>query len=128
MNWKEIKFYVECNVFIVDDELMSCMLFEFILELVFICVIVELGEEVIFYCEVNFFDLVLFDMNMLDISGLDVCIVLKVLFEMNYIFVIFVIFIMDIESENVCWEVGVLDFVMKLVNVFMLMYCIKIYL
>lgn len=107
---------------------MSCMLFEFILELVFICVIVELGEEVIFYCKVNLLDLVLLDMNMLDIDGLDVCIVLKVLFEMNYIFVIFVMFIMDIESENVCWEVGVLDFVMKLVNVFMLMYCIKIYL
>ena len=116
MNRKEIKPYTECNVLIVDDEPMSRMLLESILELVFTCATAESGEEAISYCEANLPDLVLLDMNMPDISGLDVCSALKASPETNHIPVIFVTSTMDIESENACWEVGASDFVMKPVN------------
>ena len=116
MNRIEIKPYAECNVLIVDDEPMSRMLLESILESVFTCATVESGEEAISYCEANLPDLVLLDMNMPDIDGLDVCTALKASPETNHIPVIFVTSTMDIESENACWEVGASDFVMKPVN------------
>tara|TARA_Y100000052_G_scaffold4110_1_gene3477 strand:- start:586 stop:1506 length:921 start_codon:yes stop_codon:yes gene_type:complete len=128
MNRKEIKPYTECNVLIVDDEPMSRMLLESILELVFTCATAESGEEAISYCEANLPDLVLLDMNMPDISGLDVCTALKASPETNHIPVIFVTSTMDIESENACWEVGASDFVMKPVNASTLTHRIKTHL
>ena len=128
MNRKEIKPYAECNVLIVDDEPMSRMLLESILESVFTCATVESGEEAISYCEANLPDLVLLDMNMPDISGLDVCSALKASPETNHIPVIFVTSTMDIESENACWEVGASDFVMKPVNASTLTHRIKTHL
>ena len=128
MNRKEIKPYAECNVLIVDDEPMSRMLLESILELVFTCATAESGEEAISYCEANLPDLVLLDMNMPDISGLDVCTALKASPETNHIPVIFVTSTMDIESENACWEVGASDFVMKPVNASTLTHRIKTHL
>ena len=128
MNRKEIKPYAECNVLIVDDEPMSRMLLESILESVFICATAESGEEAISYCEANLPDLVLLDMNMPDINGLDVCTALKASPETNHIPVIFVTSTMDIESENACWEVGASDFVMKPVNASTLTHRIKTHL
>ena len=128
MNRIEIKPYAECNVLIVDDEPMSRMLLESILESVFTCATVESGEEAISYCEANLPDLVLLDMNMPDISGLDVCTALKASPETNHIPVIFVTSTMDIESENACWEVGASDFVMKPVNASTLTHRIKTHL
>ncbi|KHT53066.1 diguanylate cyclase [Alteromonas macleodii] len=128
MNRKEIKPYAECNVLIVDDEPMSRMLLESILESVFTCATAESGEEAISYCEANLPDLVLLDMNMPDISGLDVCSALKASPETNHIPVIFVTSTMDIESENACWEVGASDFVMKPVNASTLTHRIKTHL
>ena len=128
MNQKEIKPYAECNVLIVDDEPMSRMLLESILESVFTCATVESGEEAISYCEASLPDLVLLDMNMPDIDGLDVCTALKASPETNHIPVIFVTSTMDIESENACWEVGASDFVMKPVNASTLTHRIKTHL
>jgi len=107
---------------------MSRMLLESILELVFTCATAESGEEAISYCEANLPDLVLLDMNMPDISGLDVCSALKASPETNHIPVIFVTSTMDIESENACWEVGASDFVMKPVNASTLTHRIKTHL
>ena len=128
MNRKEIKPYAECNVLIVDDEPMSRMLLESILESVFTCATAESGEEAISYCKANLPDLVLLDMNMPDIDGLDVCTALKASPETNHIPVIFVTSTMDIESENACWEVGASDFVMKPVNASTLTHRIKTHL
>ena len=107
---------------------MSRMLLESILESVFTCATVESGEEAISYCEANLPDLVLLDMNMPDIDGLDVCTALKASPETNHIPVIFVTSTMDIESENACWEVGASDFVMKPVNASTLTHRIKTHL
>ena len=128
MNRKDIKPYEECNVLIVDDEQMSRMLLESILESVFTCFTAESGEEAIAYCKANLPDLVLLDMNMPDINGLDVCTALKASPETNHIPVIFVTSTMDIDSENACWEVGASDFVMKPVNASTLTHRIKTHL
>ncbi|WP_334018483.1 diguanylate cyclase [Alteromonas sp. S015] len=128
MNRIEIKPYEECSVLIVDDEPMSRMLLESILSSVFECITAESGEEAISFCKTNSPDLVLLDMNMPDINGLDVCTALKASPETNHIPVIFVTSTLDIESENACWEVGASDFVMKPVNASTLTHRIKTHL
>ena len=70
-------------------------------------------------------DLVLLDMNMPDINGLEVCKTLKQSPVTSQIPVIFVTSTLDVESENACWEVGASDFVMKPVNASTLTHRIK---
>ncbi|XLP08646.1 diguanylate cyclase [Alteromonas marina] len=125
MNLQEIKPYTECNVLIVDDEPISRMLLESILEPVFCCTTAESGHEALLYCAENAPDLVLLDMNMPDINGLEVCNTLKQSPVTSQIPVIFVTSTLDVESENACWEVGASDFVMKPVNASTLTHRIK---
>ena len=125
MNLQEIKPYTECNVLIVDDEPISRMLLESILEPVFCCTTAESGHEALLYCAENAPDLVLLDMNMPDINGLEVCNTLKQSPVTIQIPVIFVTSTLDVESENACWEVGASDFVMKPVNASTLTHRIK---
>lgn len=125
MNLQEIKPYTECNVLIVDDEPISRMLLESILEPVFCCTTAESGIEALLYCAENAPDLVLLDMNMPDINGLEVCKTLKQSPVTSQIPVIFVTSTLDVESENACWEVGASDFVMKPVNASTLTHRIK---
>ena len=125
MNLQEIKPYTECNVLIVDDEPISRMLLESILEHVFNCETADSGQEALSYCAKHSPDLVLLDMNMPDINGLEVCKTLKQSPLTSHIPVIFVTSTMDVESENACWEVGASDFVMKPVNASTLTHRIK---
>ena len=124
----EIKPYSACRVLIVDDEPMSRLLLESILESVFHCTVVESGKDAISNCEECLPDLVLLDMNMPDINGLEVCATLKASLTTSHIPVIFVTSTMDIESENACWEVGASDFVMKPVNASTLTHRVKTHL
>ena len=128
MDKKEIKPYSQCNVLIVDDEPMSRLLLQSILEAEFHCTTVESGSAAISYCAESLPDLVLLDMNMPDIGGLEVCATLKATPETKDIPVIFVTSTMDIESENACWEVGASDFVMKPVNASTLTHRVKTHL
>ena len=128
MNGMEIKPYSACRVLIVDDEPMSRLLLESILESVFHCTVVESGKDAISNCEECLPDLVLLDMNMPDINGLEVCATLKASPTTSQIPVIFVTSTMDIESENACWEVGASDFVMKPVNASTLTHRVKTHL
>lgn len=125
MNLQEIKPYTECNVLIVDDEPISRMLLESILEHVFNCETADSGQEALSYCSKHSPDLVLLDMNMPDINGLEVCKTLKQSPLTSHIPVIFVTSTMDVESENACWEIGASDFVMKPVNASTLTHRIK---
>ena len=128
MNRREIKPFNECNVLIVDDEPMSRMLLESILEPVFLCSTAHSGKDAIAHCAANMPDLVLLDMNMPDINGLEVCAALKASPETQHIPVIFVTSTLDIKSENACWEVGASDFVMKPVNASTLIHRVKTHL
>lgn len=128
MDGNKIKPYSQCNVLIVDDEPMSRMLLQSILEAEFHCTTVESGSAAISYCAESLPDLILLDMNMPDIGGLEVCATLKASPETKDIPVIFVTSTMDIESENACWEVGASDFVMKPVNASTLIHRVKTHL
>lgn len=128
MDRKEIKPYSQCNVLIVDDEPMSRLLLQSILDSEFRCATVESGSDAISYCVDSPPDLVLLDMNMPDIGGLEVCTALKAAQETKDIPVIFVTSTMDIQSENACWEVGASDFVIKPVNASTLTHRVKTHL
>ncbi|WP_334059299.1 diguanylate cyclase [Alteromonas sp. S005] len=128
MDGNKIKPYSQCNVLIVDDEPISRLLLESILEVEFHCTTVDSGSNAISYCAEALPDLVLLDMNMPDIGGLEVCATLKASPETKDIPVIFVTSTMDIESENACWEVGASDFVMKPVNASTLTHRVKTHL
>ncbi|WP_412722379.1 diguanylate cyclase domain-containing protein [Alteromonas sp. D210916BOD_24] len=123
-----MKPYSECDVLIVDDEPMSRMVLTTILEPVFRSRKVKSGKEAIGACLKTKPDLVLLDMNMPDINGLDVCEALKANSETEDIPVIFITSTLDIESENACWEVGASDFVIKPVNASTLIHRIKTHL
>lgn len=128
MNRKELKPFSECSVLIVDDEPMSRMLLESILNTVFHCYTAQSGKEAITFCTDKMPDLVLLDMNMPDTDGLAVCKALKTNTTTADIPVIFVTSTLDIDSENACWEVGASDFVMKPVNASTLIHRIKTHL
>lgn len=128
MDGNHIKPFSQCNILIVDDEPISRLLLESILEVEFHCTTVDSGSDAISYCAEALPDLVLLDMNMPDIGGLDVCTALKDSPETEDIPVIFVTSTMDIESENACWEVGASDFVMKPVNASTLIHRVKTHL
>lgn len=128
MNRNALKPFKECNVLIVDDESMSRLLLESILSSIFSCSEEESGKEAIEYCSAHKPDLVLLDMNMPDLDGLDVCRALKANPETKDIPVIFVTATMDVDSENACWEVGASDFVMKPVIASTLIHRIKTHL
>lgn len=113
MNRNALKPFKECNVLIVDDESMSRLLLKSILSPIFTCSEAESGKEAIEHCSAHKPDLVLLDMNMPDLDGLDVCKVLKANPETKDIPVIFVTATLNVDSENACWEVGASDFVMK---------------
>ncbi|WP_394220722.1 diguanylate cyclase [Alteromonas gracilis] len=128
MDQKEIKPFNKCNVLIVDDEPMSRLLLESILDPVFQCSTAHSGKEAIAGCAEKLPDLVLLDMNMPDINGLEVCQALKSSPDTQHIPVVFVTSTLDIKSENACWEVGASDFVMKPVNASTLTHRVKTHL
>ncbi|GEA07766.1 diguanylate cyclase response regulator [Alteromonas sp. KUL42] len=128
MNRNALKPFKECNVLIVDDESMSRLLLESLLSSIFACSEAESGKEAIEHCSAHKPDLVLLDMNMPDLDGLDVCRALKANPETKDIPVIFVTATLDVDSENACWEIGASDFVMKPVIASTLIHRIKTHL
>ena len=121
----ELKPYSACKVLVVDDEPISRMLLTSILEPFVTCIAASSGQEAIDHCAMHKPDLILLDMNMPDIDGLTVCRTLKENTETANIPVVFVTSTIDVETENMCWEVGASDFVLKPVTASTLVHRIK---
>jgi diguanylate cyclase (GGDEF)-like protein len=121
----ELKPYSACKVLIVDDEPISRMLLTSILEPFVTCISAASGKEAIGQCVTHKPDLILLDMNMPDIDGLTVCRTLKDSADTAHIPVVFVTSTIDVETENMCWEVGASDFVLKPVTASTLVHRIK---
>ncbi|MDO6567459.1 diguanylate cyclase [Alteromonas sp. 1_MG-2023] len=121
----ELKPYSACEVLVVDDEPISRMLLTSILEPFVKCAAASNGEQAIAYCVKHEPDLVLLDMNMPDVDGLTVCSTLKQNEPTAHIPVVFVTSTIDVETENMCWEVGASDFVLKPVTASTLVHRIK---
>ena len=124
----ELKPYTQCRVLIVDDEAMSRTILSSILTPFFSCDSAESGKEAIESCKQIQPDLVLLDMNMPDMNGLEVCEHIKSMPGGQHIPIIFVTSTNDVETQNACWEVGASDFVMKPVNASTLTHRIKTHL
>ena len=121
----ELKPYTQCRVLIVDDEAMSRTILSSILTPFFSCDSAESGKEAIEFCKQIQPDLVLLDMNMPDMNGLEVCGHIKSMPGGQHIPIIFVTSTIDVETQNTCWEAGASDFIVKPVTSSTLVHRIK---
>ncbi|TMO33593.1 diguanylate cyclase response regulator, partial [Pseudoalteromonas sp. S4389] len=70
-------------------------------------------QAVLEACEELLPDLNLLDINLPDISGLDICRRLKAKATFENIPIIFITSTYDTEYQNACWEAGASDFIGK---------------
>ncbi|MDW6005299.1 GGDEF domain-containing response regulator [Vibrio mangrovi] len=115
----------ECQVLVVDDEPGCRVLLCSLIEQYIPCDCVATGEEAIDYCLEHQPDLVVLDMEMPGMNGLEVCQALRDNPLTALIPVIFVTASMEDEIQNLCWEVRGDDFIRKPVNATTLLYRIK---
>lgn len=102
------------KVLIVDDQLLSIIVLRKILSVHFNIVTANSGEEAISVCKQNPPDIILLDINMEGMSGIETCLKLKNTSETQSIPVIFVTSFENQEEE--CWEAGAVDFIKKPIN------------
>ncbi|MEL0638989.1 diguanylate cyclase [Pseudoalteromonas aliena] len=102
------------KVLIVDDQLLSIIVLRKILSVHFNIVTASSGEEAISVCKQNPPDIILLDINMEGMSGIETCLKLKNTSETQSIPVIFVTSFENQEEE--CWEAGAVDFIKKPIN------------
>lgn len=86
------------------------------------------GETAIEYCQIKSPDLILMDINMLGISGLETCKMLKSNAVTENIPVIFITAYSDPLIEDQCWDVGCVDFINKPFSVKTLRHRVKAHL
>jgi diguanylate cyclase (GGDEF)-like protein len=82
----------------------------------FPCDAVTSGSQAIEYCQASHPDLILLDINMPGMNGLEVCHELKSNVFTSDIPVIFITATADDEIQNQCWEAGGSDFIQKPFN------------
>ncbi|GGW76291.1 diguanylate cyclase [Alteromonas halophila] len=109
----ETKPLKECQVLIVDDELVSQEVISSALDKMVQCAVVGSGEEAIAFCQHTQPDLIILDLDMPGRDGLSVCMELKRHENTQSTPVIFVTATLDVETENNCWRVGAADYVLK---------------
>ncbi len=103
----------QCKVFIVDDDEMARLSLGVILEDHFFVDAYSSGQAVLEACEDLLPDLILLDINLPDISGLDICRRLKAKATFENIPIIFITSNYDTGCQNACWEAGSTDFIGK---------------
>lgn len=102
------------SVLIVDDQLLSVIVLKRILAEHFNVITANSGEEAIEVCKINAPDIILLDITMGGMSGIEMCLKLKTTPESQDIPVIFVTSFEN--QETACWEAGAVDFVKKPIN------------
>lgn len=106
----------EALVLIVDDEPINAMVIADLLANLYNTKIVHSGEEALEFCQHQTPDLILLDVVMPGISGLETCRTIKNNQNLQHIPVIFITSVKSQNDENKCWEAGGVDFVSKPVN------------
>lgn len=107
---------VRPKLLVVDDQPANIQVLYQILSPEYEVFMATSGQQAIDFCEKNQPDLILLDVVMPGMSGLEVCQTLKDSLETQHIPVIFVTSISDSASEQACWEAGGVDFIAKPVN------------
>jgi len=100
-------------ILIVDDEPINTTVIESLLSPFYKTHTTDCGENVLHLCETIKPDLILLDVMLGTMSGLDVCKQLKNHSQYKDIPVIFITAIMDQDDQNRCWQAGAVDFVSK---------------
>ncbi|MDO6692342.1 diguanylate cyclase [Aliiglaciecola sp. 3_MG-2023] len=106
----------EALVLIVDDEPINAMVVADLLSNLYQTKVVHSGEEALAFCRQQTPDLILLDVMMPGISGLETCRAIKNNQSLQHIPVIFITSVKSQNDENKCWEAGGVDFVNKPVN------------
>lgn len=106
----------QASILVVDDEPINIQLVHQLLSSEYDIFMATSGSDAVKICRQERPDLVLLDVNMPDISGLEVCRQLKADSDTYDIPVIFITSFTDTQSEIDCWEAGALDFVRKPIN------------
>lgn len=104
------------RILVVDDQAANIHLLHLILGQEYELQAATSGEQALALCHRSRPDLVLLDVGMPGMSGLEVCRRLKLQAETQTISVIFVTAGTLADEENACWEAGGADFVHKPVN------------
>lgn len=103
-------------ILIVDDEPINTTVLESLLAPFYNTHSTDCGENVLYLCETVKPDLILLDVILGTMSGLDVCKQLKNHSQYKDIPVIFITSIKELDDQNSCWQAGAVDFVTKPVN------------
>lgn len=100
-------------VLIVEDESISAVIAMSALSDSLLTHHVASGQEALDYCLVTLPDIILMDINMKGLDGLQTCVELKNDKRTRHIPIIFSTSDVDAETEDKCWDVGAADFVCK---------------
>ncbi|MDU0353220.1 diguanylate cyclase [Paraglaciecola aquimarina] len=103
-------------ILIVDDDPVNSAVVDSLLSGLYQTVVTHSGESALDFCQKTLPDLILLDVVMGGISGLETCRKLKQNVETQHIPVVFITSILDVEGEINCWDAGCVDFVTKPVN------------
>ena len=120
--------YADMRVLIVDDDPGNCLILEDCLQTICTPHSVHCGEEAISLCFNSPPDLVLLDLELHGISGLEVCRQLKISSITQHIPVIFITSHQEQEHLDNCWQAGCVDFVSKPLNHNTLLNRVKVHL
>lgn len=110
LNTKKIE---SCTVLIVDDDNISRTVISTILSDLCRCVTVSNAQDALQYCEQHRPDLMVIDVNMPEMNGLNLCKSIKHNDDLDEIPLIFITGNVSKESQIQCWESGGNDFVSK---------------
>jgi len=102
------------KVLIVDDQQLNISLLEKVLSSHYNTTAVTSGEQAIKHCEIDIPDLILLDIAMEGINGIETCKRLKTNPDLKDVPVIFITSFE--QHEDVCWQVGGVDFINKPIN------------
>lgn len=100
-------------VLVVEDDPISALISTQALSDPYVTHHVSDGRAAVDFCESTPPDLVLMDINMPGISGLEACVILKNNDMTKDIPVIFITAASDPQSEDECWDAGCVDFISK---------------
>ncbi|MEC9261095.1 MAG: diguanylate cyclase [Pseudomonadota bacterium] len=103
----------DCIVLVVDDEQSSCLLITTILSDMVQCEFLNDPARVIAFCEKQPPDLIILDINMPGIDGIELCQQLKQHCNTSACPVMFITSEGNAETQDRCWQAGASDYVRK---------------
>ena len=104
------------TILIVDDQPINIQIVDKILSSEYKIIAATSGDQAIEVCQRNPPDLILLDVVMPNMSGVETCIILKQRLATSEIPIIFVTSCDGQDEENDCWENGGVDFINKPIN------------